>query len=185
MVGSGWTAVVLQGSDALERAVGWDRRLDIDPVAGADDTPGGDDAHDPGLPDRLPVLVTAGGDLQEPFAEPVDLDAGASQSGDTDDGPGPDVQQRVRREPGQVQALGEDVLAEVTRGQLIALFAGLVEELPGQQVHLAQVRLRRMARPAMKVLDGDTSVRVPLDTDALEQDDLRTGLLAEPVVPVL
>lgn len=50
---------------------------------------------------------------------------------------------------------------------------------------LAQVRLRRIQRHARAVLDSYTRMCVTLDTDALQQGDLLTRLLAEPVLPVL
>jgi hypothetical protein len=37
----------------------------------------------------------------------------------------------------------------------------------------------------MEVLDGDARVCVTLDAQALQQGDLLTGLLAEPVLPGL
>ena len=77
-----------------------------------------------------------------------------------------------------------DVLTEVACRQLIAEFAGCVEELPLEKVDLAQVRLSRIPRNAMEVLDSDTRVRVSLHADPLQQGDLLARRLAEPVLPV-
>ena len=95
------------------------------------------------------------------------------------------MQQRVSREGKHVQALGEDVLAELAGRQLIALCASLVEELRVEQVDLAQVRLRRIPCHTRAVLDRDTRVGVTLYADARQQGDLITRPLAEPVLSAL
>jgi len=59
---------------------------------------------------------------------------------------------------------------------------GFVDELLGEQVDLAQVRLCRIRRHLKEVLDGDARVCVALDADALQQGDLLTWLFAEPVL---
>jgi hypothetical protein len=57
----------------------------------------------------------------------------------------------------------------------------LVEQFGVQQVHLAKIRLRRIARHAGPVLHGPAHMRVTLDAQALDQHDRVFGQLAEAV----
>ena len=76
------------------------------------------------------------------------------------------------REAEQVDAGRRDVLAHLTGLQpREALLGELVVQLGVDEVHLAQVGLRRVAAHVRAVLDGRAAVRVALDAEAREQAD--------------
>ena len=92
---------------------------------------------------------------------------------DAEDGP--------RGERQEVEAGRRDVLAEVTRARGEAVGAELVVEFLRHEVHLTQVRLRRVALDARAVLHGGTAVRVAFHSDAGDEHELADVVLRERV----
>ena len=71
----------------------------------------------------------------------------------------------------QVHAAGGDVLAHLAGRDVEAAGRQLVVQLGVDQVHLAQVGLRRVAPHARAVLHGRAGVGVAFHAEALEQAD--------------
>ena len=95
------------------------------------------------------------------------------------------MEQGASRQREHVEALGQDVLAQVTLGELVAVVTGVVEELGVNQVHLAQVGLRRVHGHPRTVLHRHPGVGVTFDPVALDQGDALARVLAEPMLAVL
>ena len=81
-----------------------------------------------------------------------------------------------------VEAGGGDVLAERARRHPEALARQHVQHLAVEQVHLAQVRLVRVALDAAAVAHGGAGVCVALDADPRDELERRAGLLRERVL---
>jgi hypothetical protein len=54
-----------------------------------------------------------------------------------------------------------------------------LQQLVLEQVHLPEVRLRRVARHTRPMLHGDTGVRVAFDAEPFDEGEARFGVLAE------
>src|SRR5690606_15723263 len=90
----------------------------------------------------------------------------------------------ARRQVVQLEAGGQHVLAQVAGRELVTQRARLVEELDGEQVHLAQVRGVRRPSLAGAVLHRGARVCVADDPEVPHQGDRVLRLLAEPVLVV-
>jgi hypothetical protein len=64
-----------------------------------------------------------------------------------------------------------------------SLHAQFVEQLGVNEMHLAQIGLRRIARDARAVLDAGTHMRVALDPQTFAQNDLRANGLSTSCAP--
>ena len=124
------------------------RWFDRDHVTGPDITSGKYDAHDTGFSDQRAVGVPVEHRGHQPGLEFVELNAGIAQPGDFDDSIAPEMQPRAGWQREQIDAARRDVLAEVTRHHRVAACAQFLEQLSVDEMHLAQVRLGRIARHA-------------------------------------
>lgn len=92
-----------------------------------------------------------------------------------------EIEQGSGRQAQHVETLGENVLAEIARGQLVAPGSGLAEEFPVEQVHLAKVGLIGVAANAGPMLDQRPSVGITKHAESSHESDRLRPLLAEPV----
>ena len=159
-------------------------RLDLDGVFAGDVAACQDDGHDPSLADQAPVGIAVGDSLQQPWLEDFDLRARVTESGHLEHDGRAEVQPCAARQPEQVQALRRDVLTELTRTDIEALGAQLLEQLGVHQVHLAEVGLRRIGGYTGAVLHGHPSMGVSDDADPTLQCHEVLADLAEAVIPV-
>ena len=136
------------------------RQAYLDAVAWPDRAAVHDNRHDAGSTDDIPALVAPDDGLEQAWPEDIDLRAGVAQSGDLDEGVLSELQERVARQPKQVETGGDDVLAHFPGGDVEALLAQLDVQLGVDQVHLAQVRLRRVRGHPAAVLHGGPGVRI-------------------------
>jgi hypothetical protein len=109
----------------------------------------------------------------------VELDAGIAQAGDFDNSTGAKIQSRAGRQRQQVDAFGGDVLTEVGRLYRKAPGAQFIEQFDMQQMHLAQIGLRRILADARAMLDRLAEMGVAGDTQSGQQANARTRRLAE------
>lgn len=121
------------------------RHHDRDRVTCPDDPVRDDHAHHPGAPYDGTVGRSAGHVAQQALVVRLDLDARVAQALDPDHGVGAQVEQGAGRQPEEVDAAGGQVLAEVTRGDVVPVPGEVVEELRVEQVDLPEVRLVRVA----------------------------------------
>ena len=96
-----------------------------------------------------------------------------------------EMELRAVAERQQIDADGTDVFAHLPRldpDTVVSAEVGLVEELGLDQVHLAQVGLRRVAFQAPEVLGGSAEVAVAFDAEAFQEGDGGLGCLGEAVL---
>ena len=161
------------------------RELDSDGVARADDPSSDDDGHDATLSFDRTVLGPAEHLAQQPRFEAVDLFARVPQSGDPHACIIAEVQQRVRRQAKQIDSASRHILAQLSRRDREPRARDLVEQLRVHQVHLPQIRLRRVAGDAGPVLDRGAGVRIAFHAPPFDEDDVVDDGLAEPMVVIL
>jgi hypothetical protein len=118
------------------------RQLHADRVPGADDPSDEHDSHDTGLTHELAVGVAVEQGRHEPVGEPVELHARVAQAHDLHDGVVAKVQPGAGGQPEQVHPTGQHVLADVP-GVHVVRGPQLVEQLGVDEVHLAEVGIRR------------------------------------------
>jgi hypothetical protein len=121
------------------------------------------------------VLLQAG-------AEGVDLGAGGAEAGDFEDGFGADVEVGVEWEGEEVDALSEEVFAEVAGVEGKAFFGQLGEEFGAEEVDLGEVRLGGVLALEVEVLGGGAAVGVVLDALSGDKREVGLRLLGEAVV---
>ena len=89
------------------------------------------------------------------------------------------MQPRAGRQGQQIDARGGDALAEVGRPNDETLLAKLIEQFGVDQMHLAQIGLRRIPADARTMLDRLAHMRVAGDLKTLEQAYAQARRLAE------
>ncbi len=100
----------------------------------------------PALRIRPPGCVPIQRRRHQSWHETIELDARIAQPGHPHPGGVADAKHRIRRQPEQVNAARQDVLADLAGPDSEAFGFEFLQQLPVQQMHLAQIRLRRIAR---------------------------------------
>jgi hypothetical protein len=149
--------------------VGWRGEVDRDRVAGADVAGGHHDAHDPGQPDQVAVVVVVEDGAPQPLVDAVELAARVAQAGDLDHRVGAEAEAGAGGQAQQVDAAGGHVLAHPAGLEREAGGAELVVELGVDEVDLAPVGLGRVGPDPGAVLDGHAAVGVALHPEAGQQ----------------
>jgi hypothetical protein len=156
--------------------VGVWREGDGDGVVGVDLAAAVDGGHDAATAGLLcgarerwapEVLLEAG-------AEGINLGAGGAKAGDFEDGCGTDVEEGVEGEGEEVDALGEEVFAQLAGGKREALGGELGEEFGGEEMDLGEVGGGWGFALEVEVLGGAAAVSVVLD--AFVGDEGERGL---------
>ena len=145
------------------------RVFDADWVAGGHVAAGDHDRHDAGFADQaaVGVAVQHGGD--QSVLESVHLRTGPPSAGEFDDRRRPKMQAGAFGEVEQVDALGQQVFADIPGGYVKTLGAQLRQKFRGQQMYLTQIGLRGITRFLIALLHRLSGVRVALDAMALNQ----------------
>jgi hypothetical protein len=113
--------------------------------------------------------------------EAVDEHAGRAQTGELDDSARPHLDARPERHPFELQAFCGDVLAELSRSDVIAFRSQSFEKLGWDKVHLAQIGESRLPSGEIPVFDESAGVRIPFDAAALDQQNTSLRPFAETV----
>lgn len=114
--------------DDDQRVVRWGWRLPVDPVAGFDASADENHGHDAHAADDVSGLICPDGHRQQACSEGVDLMAGVPQSGHLQQDLTADSQDGALRQAQEVEAIGRDVLAEITRTDRETMLGGKGEE---------------------------------------------------------
>src|SRR3954452_7500300 len=138
-----------------------------------------DDAHDPRLADEIAIGVPVQRCRHQSLLEAVDLDARIAQAGDFNDSAVAEMQPSPARQLQQVDTRGGDVLAEIAGPYGEARRMHFVEQLGVHQMHLAQIRLRRIPADVRTMLDGLAHMGVAIDAQSLDEPDAEARDLAE------
>lgn len=138
----------------------------------------------PALSTRGTVSVAGAHGRQQPVGELVDLVTRIAQPGDRHQGVGTQPQHGAGRQTQQIDAVGREVLAQVTRTHLVAYCSDLIEELAADQMHLAQVGLVRIVGDARAMLHSRARVSIAFHAQPGHQRDLALRVLGEPMVSV-
>ncbi len=155
---------------------------DADRIARANRPTRDNHGHDTCLAEDS-ALRRAGHDLfQQVRTEGVDLPAGIAESGHLDDRVLAQAQAGSTREGDEIEVVGEDVLAELTRRDIEAGRGQFHEQLGWEEMYLAKVGLARIRRDLGAVLHGRAGVRVAHDPEPGQQSDRRSRKLAEAVL---
>lgn len=170
---------LVAASDAFQRMVRQFRKFDLAAITGPDDSARVHHRHHAGAADQLAAGVLDRDMSQQSGPEGLDLRAGIAQAGDAQARACRETEPAVARQGQQVQPGQRDVLAQASGRQAEALLIELVEQLHGQQVDLAQVRLGRVDRHPGTMPDGLAAVRVPVDAKSLQATYRWHGLLGE------
>src|SRR6476659_6867865 len=158
---------------------GW--QFHIDRVAGAHLSARDDDAHYARLAPGRATAVATHDLMQQARPKAIDLETGIAQSCYLDDRRRPQPQSRSGRKLEQRDTARRDVLPQLTRTHREAGRGELVVQLGVNEVHLPEIRLRRIARQARAMLYGDAEMGVAIDAQAFNQSNRRLILLAERV----
>jgi hypothetical protein len=113
--------------------------------------------------------------------EPIDQYAGSSKSGQFHRGGRSEQDSRPERQRLEVEADRRDVLAEVSRTELIAASPQYAEQFGWDQVRLAQIGQAGLPSGQISVPNVRSSVSVAFDAVAFHQQDVALRHLAEPV----
>jgi hypothetical protein len=113
-----------------------------------------DDSHYPCLANQVAVLVPAEGRRHETGLNAVELRAWIAQTGHLDDCRLTKVEPRADRQAERVEALGRNVLAHLSGRNGEPRRLQFFVQFGVDQMHLAKVGLRRVARHSRAVLDG-------------------------------
>ena len=162
-------------SDWTERSMGFGRQMDGDRVAGAHWAASKHNAHDAGTARALaasrPMTPKM---LLQARTVAVHLGAGCAETGYLDYGTRTKIKSRAAWQRQEAEAFREDVFADFAGAECVPIRCELSQHLGGEQMHLAQVGLPRVAPPRVEVLDCRATVRVTLH--ALARDQGETGL---------
>ena len=161
------------------------RELHSNLVVGSYNTPDDDNRHRPALAFDKRVIRSSQDLAEEFWFESIELLAWISKTGEADHGVVTEVKQRAFGKGEQVDAPCCDVLAQLSRLNLVAGCCHFVEQLCMDQMHLSQVGLRGISRNSREVLNGCPSMGIALNSPSRNQDDLVDGLFAESVVAVV
>lgn len=153
-------------------------------VARTDGPARDDDRHHAGASLDRPVVVRPDDGFEQPLLEAIDLNTRIAESRDLDGRLVAQVEDRSAGKAEEVDALRRHVLPQVPRLDRVALPGELVEELTVDEMHLPKVRFVLVPTLPGEVLHGSAGVRVTLDTEPLDEDDLRDRPLTEVVTPV-
>ena len=103
--------------------------------------------------------------------EAVNEHAERPQTSELNDCARPHLDPRPERHPFELQAFYGDVLAELSRSDVIAFRSPRVEKLAWDKVHLAQIGESRLPSGEIPVFDEIAGVRIPFDAPALDQQN--------------
>ena len=159
-------------SNGTEREVGRGWEFDADGIVHEDGAACEDDGHDAGAAFALTAGVAwTPQQLLQAAPVAIDLGAGGAEAGDLDDGLVAEVKEGVTGQAEQFQAHGQDVFADLAGAERIAGGGKLFQLFRGEEVHLAEIRLRGIAALLIQVLHGRAAVRIALDAFTGEQVD--------------
>ena len=156
-----------------ERLMRWRGELDHDRIGWLHDTTSDDNGHDAGFAHEIAGLVTGEDRRREPILKPVQLDTRVPKPGDLDNCVRAKPQPGAARKRQQLESLGSHVLSEIARRDVETRCTEFFEKLTMNEVHLAQVRLGRIARHSRPMPNRGAGVCVALDTEAFYQPDER------------
>lgn len=152
-----------------------------DAIARLHRSTGNDDSHNPGLADQIPRVIATEHGRHQAGLNAVQLLAGITQTGDLHDRFRADPEAGRRRQPEEIDSPDGDILPHLPGNDIEPSRPKLIMQLGVDQVNLAQIRLTRVARHPGAVLNGLSSVRVPLDPVPRDQHDRLEVLLAHRV----
>jgi hypothetical protein len=119
-----------------------------------------DDTHHPCLANKTAIRRTLQHGGHEAPLESIELGAGVAKPRQADDDGGADVQFGVDGKSQEIDTLGGDVLAHVTRVHRKTLLTQLDKELAVNEVNLPQIGLRGVLSNTRAVLDRGAAVGV-------------------------
>lgn len=147
-------------------------------------TPGDHNSHHAALAYDGPIVRSSQDLTEQPWFESINKVAWISKTGDADDGVIAELKQGALGQREQVEAVCGDILAQLSRLNLVACRCQLAEKLCVEQMHLSQIGLRRIPRNPRAMLNGCASMRITLDAPSCHQCDLVDRGLAELVFGV-
>jgi len=157
------------------------RQLDLDGIAGPHFSARDDNTHDARFAPDCATLVSADDVAEQAGAETVDLHTRISQAGDLDNCRRTQPESRADGQLEQRDSSRRDILAEIAGSHFEPSRAELVVQLSVDEMDLAEVGLRGIARNARKVFHRYALMRVVLDAKPFNQSNRRLILLAERV----
>lgn len=179
---SGWNSVGTgvphdRQSDAFQPRVRRRRKLDGHGVSWLHVAAAPHDGHDTRLTNQIAFVVAVENGGHQACLEAVELDARIPKPRELHNRLLAKPESGARRQREQVGAACRDVLAHDAGGYMEALRAQLVVEFSVDEVHLAEVRLTRVASHPRAMLDGPAAVSVALYAQPSKQPDaIRVGL---------
>ncbi|GHA10167.1 hypothetical protein GCM10007989_00340 [Devosia pacifica] len=126
-------------------------------------------SHNARLAYKRAVRIPVENRGEKALAEGLNLLAGIPQTSDAQHNRVTNLQQRVCRQPQQIEACRRDVLAQCTGRNIWIDRPKFVQQLGVYEVDLTQVRLRRVHRYPGAMLDGRSEVRIAKHTMARDQ----------------
>jgi len=163
----------------LERPKGQVGALHDNRVGSTHDTAGEDDAHRAGFPDELTRRRPLQYGREQPVPESIQLHAWVTQTGELDDRVFADAEQCAGGQGEQVDAACRNVLPQVPGCYDESGSAQRIVEFGGDQMDLAKIRLRWIARHAGAMPDRAAGMSVPLDAQARNEPNLGLRHFAE------
>ena len=145
------------------------------------DSAGHDDAHDARLANETALRIAAKASLHQTRLQPIHLDAGVAQPGHLDDGCRAEMQSRTPWKFSQLDPACGHILAHLSGRNADSLLCQFLEQLGGQQVHLAEVGRSGILADAIAMAHGDASMRIAFNAKARQERNEREHRLREAV----
>ncbi len=162
-------------SDPLEALMGHWRQFNPNLIAWFDLTARQHHAHNPSFANQIPSLVMLEHGVHQSCLQAVELRAGVAQTRNLEHRSFAKVHCCASGKSEQINPACGDVFAHLSRVNLEPSSLKFVVKLGVNEMHLAQIGLRRVSRNPGPMFDRHAHVRVALDAQSLEQLD--AGLL--------
>lgn len=142
---------------------------------------GVNNTHDAGLTDQPAIWRAMHQSCHEPRLELIELFTRIAEAGEMEHDLFSDVQLGAFWQSKEINTLRSDVLAELARLDVESLRLQFGEQLTVDEVHLAQVRLRRILGHARSMLHRCSAMSIALDSEPSDHRDGRLRDLGERV----